>query len=177
MAVKRRSLAAILGTVAAAAALAFTGFNENGNKGARNNPYRDSGGVWTVCTGQTGVPMKYYTNEQCDAMFANTLASYAAQIEAQMPEFADRTDGQRIAALDLAYNIGVHAFFWSRIKGVEQPSTISKLYKAGVFPEACDAFLNYKLMGVVDCSVRANNCYGLWTRRQAEKDMCNGSVH
>jgi lysozyme len=170
---QRKTLAAILGTVAAAAALAFTGFNENGPKGTRNNPYRDSGGVWTVCTGQTGVTMKYYTDEQCDAMFANTLASYAAQIDAQMPEFAERTDGQRIAALDLAYNIGVHAFLWSG----KRPSTISQLYRSNNFPAACDAFLNYKLVNGADCSVRTNNCYGIWQRRQAERSMCLGTVH
>jgi lysozyme len=167
---QKRTLAAVIGATAATIVLAFTGMQE----GSSNTPYRDSGGVWTVCTGQTGVPMHYYTDSQCSAMLANTLETTAAQLAAGIPGFTTRTDGQKAAAVDLAYNIGVHAFFWSG----SRPSTISRQYESGAFPAACDSFLNYKLVDGKDCSVRANNCYGVWTRRQAERSMCLGSsVH
>lgn len=162
--IQRKSLVAILGAAAAAAVLAFTGHNE----GASNTPYQDTGGTWTVCRGQTGVPMHYYTDAQCDAMLGATLASYATQIQAAMPEFSKRSDGEKVAALDLAYNIGVHSFL---------TSGIGRKYRAGDFPAACDSFLLYKYVGARDCSVRANNCYGVWQRRQAERGMCRGDVY
>jgi lysozyme len=165
MTTQRKTLVAVIGTVAAAVAIAFTGHK---NEGKSNAPYQDSSGVWTVCYGQTGVPMHYYTNAQCDAMLGNTLASYADQIDAQMPTFAQRTDGQKVAALDLAYNIGVNAFL---------RSTLAKRYRAGDFPAACDGFLAYKYVGETDCSARSSNCYGVWQRRQAERSMCLGNVH
>jgi lysozyme len=161
---QRRTLAAIIGAAAAASTLAFTAYNE----GNSNTPYRDSGGVWTVCRGQTGVPMHYYTDQQCDDMLANTLAATAAQIAADTPGFTTLPDGVKTATVDFAYNVGVNAY-----KG----STYRRMLVARQVPAACDQLLRWRFVGSADCSVKGNNCYGVWTRRKAEQEMCRGTVH
>lgn len=157
----KRTLAAIIGASAAAATIAFTGSQE----GVRNNPYRDTGGVWTVCRGQTGVPMHYYTNAQCDAMLAGTLARVADQIDNITPGYSTLPDGVKSATLDFAYNVGIGAY---------SKSTYRRMLIARDLPAACDQLPRYKYVGALDCSIRANDCYGVWARRKAEQQRCLG---
>ncbi len=155
----KRTLAAILGTVAATVLLGFT----SGHEGTRNTPYRDSGGVWTVCKGQTGVPMHYYTDEQCDDMLAATLEVVAAQIEANTPGFDALPNGVKVATSDFAYNVGINAYARSSYRTMLISKNISG---------ACEQLLRWRFVAGKDCEVRANNCYGVWQRRQAERSMC-----
>jgi len=158
--VQRRTLVTVLGSATvAAAALAFVPHNE----GRSNTPYADTGGTWTVCDGQTGVPMHYYTNAQCDAMLSVTLTSIAAQIEANTPDYAALPDGVKVATLDFTYNVGVNAY---------KDSMYHTMLLEKKLPAACDQLLRWRFVAGKDCSVRANNCYGVWQRRQAEKEMC-----
>lgn len=157
----RRTLAAIIGATAAAAVVSFTG----GNEGMSNTPYKDTGGVWTVCRGQTGVPMHYYTDQACDAMFADTLALFAEQIEASTPGYAKMPDGVKSATLDFAYNVGM---------GNYNGSTYRKRIIAGDLPNACDELLKWRFVAGKDCAIRESNCRGVWTRRNAERTMCRG---
>ena len=158
---QRKTLAAIIGVTAAAVSIAFTGSHE----GISNTPYRDTGGTWTVCRGQTGVAMHYYSNAQCDSMLADTLASYAAQIAANTPGYTTLPDGVKSATLDFAYNVGVGAY---------TTSSYRRMLIARKLPAACDELLRWRFVAGRDCSVKANNCYGVWTRRQAERSMCRG---
>lgn len=155
-------LAKTLGAAAAAVALLFVAANE----GRRNEPYRDIGGVWTVCDGQTGVPMRYYTDGECDAMLSAALESRAESMQASTPQYATWPDGVRIAMLDFDYNVGHDA--WLR-------STLRKRAIAGDLPGACDEFLRWRFVGQTDCSVD-RRCAGVWTRRQAERAMCRGEA-
>jgi lysozyme len=159
----KRTLTAIIGATAAALVMGLTPLQE----GRSNNPYRDTGGVWTVCDGQTGVPMRYYTNAQCDAMLANTLANVASQVEAITPGYASLPDGVKAATIDFTYNVGI---------GTYSKSTYRKMLSAREVPAACDQLLRYKFVGALDCSTSANRnqCGGVWTRRQAERTMCRG---
>ena len=43
---------------------------------------------------------------------------------------------------------------------------------AGRYKEACDAYLLYKRVAGRDCSIRANGCYGVWTRAQDRQRRC-----
>lgn len=161
---QRRTLATVIGGVAAAAAVAFTTVNE----GTANLPYRDSGGVWTVCTGQTGIPMHFYSDEQCGAILANTLETVAAAIEASTPGFATLPDDVKVASLDFAYNVGVGAYNRSNYRAMLARREL---------PAACEQLLRWKYVAGLDCSIRANNCYGVWQRRNVERSMCLGDVH
>jgi lysozyme len=161
---QKRTLASIIGTAAAVAAVAFTGSQE----GISNTPYRDSGGVWTVCRGQTGVAMRYYTDQECDDMLADTLAVTAAQITANTPGFTTLDDGVKTATVDFTYNVGFGAY---------TRSTYRQMLIKRELPAACDQIPRYKYVGDNDCSKQANDCYGVWKRRQAERSMCRGDVH
>jgi lysozyme len=154
-------LAGIIGATAAAMAISFTGSNE----GKSNTPYRDSGGVWTVCHGQTGVTMRYYSDGECDAMFGDALANFATSLAASTPGYAAMSDGVKTATLDFAYNVGIGAY---------NGSTYRKRIIAGD-PGACDELLKWRFVSGRDCKVRSNNCYGVWMRRNAEWEMCHGS--
>lgn len=160
---QKRTLTAIVGAVVAAATIAFTSVNE----GTRNTPYRDSGGKWTICTGQTGVPMHYYTNAQCDSMLANSLAATAAQIEAVTPGFVTLPEGVKVATLDFTYNVGVGAY---------GKSTYRDMLIKKQLPAACDQLLRWRMVGDKDCSLveNAKICGGIWTRRKAEAAKCRG---
>lgn len=71
------------------------------------------------------------------------------------------------AYLSLAYNIGPGAFC---------SSTLVKLLNAGDYTGACEQILRWKRAAGKDCSVRANGCYGLFTRRQSEYTLCMGAA-
>lgn len=163
-------IAAILGPTAAVAALSFTAPRE----GESLTPYRDklAGNIWTVCYGDTRVQMRRYTSQECKALLANRLADYAGPVRDMTPGFGALTDGQKVAAVDFAYNAGVDAY---------RSSTLRRMYSAGQFPQACDQYLAWKYVRPngrdrIDCSKaeNANICGGIWRRRQAERAICRG---
>jgi lysozyme len=72
------------------------------------------------------------------------------------------------AYIDLAYNIGPNAFCGS---------TLVKKLNALDYSGACDAILQWKKVGSVDCSAPGNKtCPGLWARRQQTRKKCLGEV-
>lgn len=146
----KAKLAAIVGT-AAAGLLAVTAQWE----GKRNDPYKDLVSRWTVCYGETNVPMRRYSDDECKDMLAGSLAVYASAVLTRNPELAGH-DPQVIAATSLAYNIGPAAY--SR-------STVAKRFSAGNWRGACDAFLSWSYAG-------GKRVQGLLNRRRAERDIC-----
>ena len=140
------------------AALAFVA----GNEGFKSEPYRDSGGVLTDCYGRTkGVEIGVeLTREQCDAELLRELIEHSKPIEALN---ADLPRGVIIAWADFCYNVGVHAC---------QTSTGYKMLRDGDINGACKQLLRWKYVNGRDCSIRSNNCYGIWTRRHEEYRLC-----
>ena len=174
------SLAAIIGSAAAAALVAFTGNLECSKSCiARGGlaPFDDTVGahVKTVCFGETNVPMRKYTLPECKQILASSLAGYAEVVSVSTPGFSSLTDGQKIAAIDYTYNRGIGA--WRSTDSQVGPD-IRSAYIARNFPAACDLFLKWAKVERqrvwFDCSVRTNNCYGIYTRRSAERAACLG---
>lgn len=150
---RRAGLAGIVGAVAAAALLVLTPKFE----GTELTTYRDLGGVLTYCTGATEDAQwgKTYTPEQCRAQLDRDLERHAAGIARCIP--MDRlTDGQRVAFVDAAYNIGVGAFCGS---------SMARRANAGDMAAACDALLMWNKVG-------GKEVRGLTRRRQAEREIC-----
>ncbi|WP_323142702.1 lysozyme [Massilia phyllosphaerae] len=149
----RRGLIAIVGAGAAAALLAFTPVQE----GRALKTYRDIGGVLTYCDGatenaQTG---RIYTPTECDAQLDRDLERHAAGIARCVP--MDRlTDGQKVAFVDAAFNIGVSAFCGS---------SMARKANAGDMVGACDALLLWNRAG-------GREVAGLTKRRQRERELC-----
>jgi lysozyme len=156
-------LTAILGTAGAIALVNLTADSE----GVRTTPYQDSLGhnVWTVCYGDTGVPMRKYTGDECKTLLADRLAAYATAVRNMTPGFDDLETGVKVGLIDFDYNTGDETY---------RKSTLRKMVIAKQFPEACDQFLRYKYTNGKDCTIAANRCGGIIIRRQAERAACRG---
>lgn len=124
--------------------------------------YRDSGGVWTACEGVAGaIPNHTYTKAECDRM--NMKAKIVKVIGVTDKIKVPVTPELAAAHVTFAYNIGLGAY---------QKSQTLKLTNEGRLAEGCQAMMNFYRAGGMDCRIRANNCYGLITRRQQERDAC-----
>jgi lysozyme len=149
----KRGLAAIVGSVAAASLLVFTPAQE----GAVYATYKDVGGVLTYCTGATEDAQwgKTYSPAECAAQLDRDLERHAAGI-AKCVNMDRLTDGQRVAFVDAAFNIGVPAFCGS--------SMVRKT-NSGDMRGACDALLLWNRVG-------GREVVGLTKRRQRERELC-----
>jgi len=150
---QRRGLVALVGAVAATALLSFTPAFE----GTELSTYRDMGGVLTYCTGATENAAwgKTYTPDQCRAQLDRDLERHAAGIATCIP-LARLTDGQKVAFVDVAYNIGVSGFCGS---------SMARRTNAGDMAGACNALLLWNKVG-------GKEVRGLTRRRQAERELC-----
>lgn len=144
-------LPALVGVSAAAAMIATVAAWE----GKSNVPYRDVVGALTVCYGETQMPMRRYSDAECKAMLSDRLADYAGPVLERNPELRGH-DSQLVAASSLAYNIGVANY---------RRSSVARLFSAGRWKEACDAFLKWNRAG-------GREVRGLTNRRKAERAIC-----
>lgn len=125
-------------------------------EGTRLDPYRDIVGVWTVCTGETRVPMRRYTRDECRGMLDRAIASeYGVGVLAAVPTLEHRPR-QLAASISLAYNIGVPAF---------ARSTVARRFNRGDWRGGCDAFLMWTRAG-------GRVVQGLVNRRRDERRLC-----
>jgi lysozyme len=68
-------------------------------------------------------------------------------------------------AVSFSYNVGAFAFC---------NSTVVKRWNAEDYAGGCEAVMMWTYVGRKDCRDRANNCYGLVVRREAERKQCLG---
>lgn len=162
---RRRTLAAVIGTAAASALIGLTGSQE----GVSLAPFNDrlAHGVQTVCFGDTTVTMRSYTLPECKAMLGDRLADYAEAVRGATPGFDALSDGQKVAAIDLAYNVGFENY---------RRSVLRLMYSRREFPAACDQFMKWRFLnhGKTDCALAGNKCGGIYRRRQLERAACLG---
>lgn len=160
---RKRTLATVIGAAAASVLIGLTASQE----GVRLTPYNDAlaHDVQTVCFGDTTVKMRQYTLNECKAMLGDRLADYAEAVRSVTPGFDSLTDGQKVAVIDLAYNIGV-----ANYKG----STLRVMYVKKQFPAACGQFYRWRFTGGKDCAIVANRCGGIVARRNLERAACLG---
>ena len=144
-------LAKLIGATAAASLIAIVSQWE----GKSNDPYRDIVGVLTVCYGETNVAMRRYSNAECEAMLERSLVGYAKPVLARNPELRGHPY-QLAAAGSLAYNIGNTAY---------ARSSVARLFSAGRWREACDAFMRWNMAG-------GKVVKGLTNRRRDERALC-----
>ena len=118
------------GAALLAAATAYTSHWE----GRRYVPYRDVGGVLTVCDGHTGsdiIPGKRYTDAECDALTKKDILAHEGRMLSCAPEMADPKlvpDDTYVAINDWAYNVG---------SGAACKSSLIRKVKAGDVRGAC----------------------------------------
>jgi lysozyme len=149
----KRGLAAIVGAAAAAALYTFTPSFE----GTKLTTYRDIGNIFTYCTGATEDAQwgKTYTPAECKAQLDRDLARHAEGIS-KCVDMNRLTDGQKVAFVDAAYNIGVQAFCGS---------SMARKANAGDLAGACAALSMWDKVG-------GKAIVGLTRRRAAERELC-----
>lgn len=148
-------LVALVGSAAAAVLMQLVPANE----GTVLKTYRDLGGVLTYCTGATENAQwgKVYTKAECEAQLDRDLARHAEGIS-RCVDFAKITDGQKIAFVDTAYNIGVPAFC---------SSSMARKANAGDLAGSCAALSLWDKVG-------GKPVAGLTTRRAKARAICEG---
>lgn len=148
----KRGLAAIVGAVAATALLVLVPAKE----ATVYKTYADLGGVLTYCTGATEDAQagKTYTPSECRAQLDRDLSRHADGVVSCT--HVPLTDGQKIAYVDAAFNIGVKA--WCS-------SSMARKTNAGDPVGGCNALLLWNRVGGVEIR-------GLTKRREAERAIC-----
>lgn len=130
--------------------------------------YQDSVKVWTVCRGHTGPDVKknlVYTNAMCDSLFKSdiwiAMKGVIKNLKVEVPEPV------LVSFTSFVFNVG---------EGKFRTSTMLRKANAGDLSGACKEFPRWKYAGGMDCSVRANNCWGVWERRSREQTMCESGL-
>lgn len=170
----KKSLAAIIGAVAAAGSLLLVPRWE----GTELTTYKDIAGILTYCTGATENAMwgKTYTVEECKEQLDYDLARHAEGMMKCVK--APLTDGQKIAFTSLTYNIGVGNFC---------ASTVARKANQGDLIGSCAALPAWSCVSVGEgkgdttgiCKSKKTSMKyvrGLANRRAAEKSICLGGA-
>lgn len=149
---KKRLLVATAGGVLALAAVLV-----QWHEGKRYKPYRDGGGVLTVCHGHTGkdvTPEEIYSEEECSELMRRDLQIARSVVEHYVT--FPLSDLQKAALTSFVYNIGSGAF---------ERSTLLKKLNVGDLSGACDEMRRWKYdEGKVS--------KGLINRRAIERELC-----
>lgn len=160
--IKRNAIAALsLSAAALVGLLAHEGYSDRAIipvAGDRptvgfGSTFRDDGSP--VRMGDTITPPKAVARSY--AHIARDEAGIKACVTAPLAQ------GEYDTMVDFAYQYGVPTLC---------KSSIVRHANAGRYKEACDAYLLYKRVAGRDCSIRANGCYGVWTRSQDRQRRC-----
>jgi lysozyme len=156
----KKTLVAATFASAIAASAAFIGPEE----GLSLKSYQDSVKVWTICRGHTGPEVKkglLYTNAMCDALFRSdiwkAMQGVLRNTSVELPEPV------LVSFTSFVFNVG---------EGKYRTSTMRRLANSGDIVGACKQLPRWKFAGGLDCSVRSNNCWGVWERRLREQELC-----
>lgn len=155
MSISRSTKAGI--AVMSAALLALLTMDE----GTRYKPYRDSGGVLTVCQGHTGNidPSRTYTKEECKKFLEEDTLRHGAAVLSCVKR--PLTQNQYDAFTRFTFNVGPRAFC---------NSTLAKKFNAGDVAGACAELLRWVY-------VKGELDRGLVNRRKREYSQCMGRTH
>lgn len=149
-------------TAAGGGALAIAAVLIPNLEGNSYTPYRDVGGVWTVCYGHTGkdiVPGKTYTKAECKALLDKDLQPFARSVDRSVKVPANAY--QKAALISFSYNVGVNAF---------EHSSVLRNLNAGRYQQACDGLRSWVYVDRV-------RIQGLANRRDVEREICNWSLN
>lgn len=155
----------------AASAAFFTSLEIH--EGYSAKPYKDSGGVITQGIGSTVKP-NGQSIKITDAPITRKTAQEWAKAHVSKDEIAFRKSlkGVKLSQveydtyLDFSYNFGQAN--WNQ-------SSMLRNLKQGKYKQACDSLLKWKYVAKRDCSVRSNNCYGVWVRQVERHSKCMGA--
>ena len=165
----RNSIAA--GTALMAVLAAFTANFESGGAKPHLTAYLDQGGVATICHGITGPDIHLgmtVTPEWCQKRYELELEKHSKPLDKVPYQMKPES---RVAWADFCFNVGT---------GACSSSTAFRRLVAGGELTSCDGFLAWRYTTVNgvkrDCSKASSKCMGIWIRRNAERDLCQGRI-
>lgn len=122
------------------------------------------GEAWTICRGHTKNVKQgdTATQEQCDQFFKSDILDAIVELNF-LTNNAYMPDATRKVFVDEIFNAGAGNF---------RKSTMRKMIILGDLEGACHQFPRWKFVGGKDCSIRANNCYGIIIRRAEQEAAC-----
>ena len=148
--------------IAAMAALSIAGALIGKWEGVRYTPYRDQGGVLSVCYGHTGADVvqgREYTQDECERLLAADMAVARAAVKRCLPmPLLPQIEGALTSAV---YNAGPK---------VVCGSTLQKMAQLNDWPGACNQLTRWKYIG-------RTVSQGLENRRMDEAAVCLGTSH
>jgi len=125
-------------------------------------PYKDTKGIITNGFGNASITpnQKVTVPKALEDLKQNTSEAGKAVSSCVMSRI---TQNQYDAFVSLAYNVGSYSFC---------KSTIVKKANAGDLIGACEEFKRWTFVGGKDCKIKSNKCYGIYKRREAERQLC-----
>ena len=136
-------------------------------------PYKDSVGVATIGTGTTVYPNGQKVKMTDPKITQKQATEYLKfHIDKDAKIFNKSLLGVPLSQteydlyMDFTYQFGTGA--WSS-------SSMLRNLKQGKYKQACDSLLKWKYAAKRDCSVRSNNCYGVWVRQVERHSKCMGA--
>jgi lysozyme len=137
------------------------------NEGMRTKPYLDSVGVPTVCEGITGPDViwgKTYTLLECRDLKMKYLQRMNIKLGSCLK--VELSQEEWLAYGHASYNFGAGVFC----------KNFAPLINAGNNHLACAKLTKYVFARGRDCRIRSNNCYGVVTRREFERSICESGL-
>lgn len=135
-------------------------------------PYYDSGKVATVGTGTTVYPNGQKVKITDPKITHKQATEYLKIHMAKDAKTFNKTllgiplsQTEYDLYMDFTYQFGTGA--WSG-------SSMLRNLKQSKYKAACDSLLKWKYVAKRDCSVRSNNCYGVWVRQVERHSKCMG---
>ena len=136
-------------------------------------PYKDSVGVATIGTGTTVYPNGQKVKMTDPRITQKQATEYLKfHISKDARTFNKTLLGVPLSQteydlyMDFTYQFGIGA--WSS-------SSMLRSLKAGQYVRACKSLLKWKYVAKKDCSIRSNNCWGVWVRQQERYSKCMGA--
>lgn len=126
--------------------------------------YPDSGNVWTICKGHTKNVREgdTATPEQCELFLEQDTREAIVWVNI-LTEGHHIPDAAKKVFVDQVFNAGPTGF---------AHSTMLRKIKADDLAGACREFPRWHFVDGKDCTIRANNCYGIVTRRAEQMAEC-----
>lgn len=154
-----------------------------GYEGYSAKPYRDSVGVPTIGIGTTVYPNgqrvkmtdKPVSKDKAIQLAAHHVSKDEAKFRASIPTVA-LSQAEYDVYMDFAYNFGMANWNKSSMRRNLLKTVNLKMSDAKPhYVAACKSLLKYKYAGGRDCSVRRNNCIGVWKRQVERYNKCIGA--
>ena len=139
-------------------------------EGYRAKPYRDSVGVPTIGIGTTQYPDGSRVKMTDNAITKEQAITYA-RAHVSKDEIKFRHSLPNVALGQNEYDAYM-SFLYQFGAGNWNKSSMRRELLKGNHKAACQALLRYKYAGGRDCSIRKNNCYGVWTRQKERYKTC-----